>query len=278
MAYIQKLPILGTGKKLFPDATMHAGTRGLVDMIDGWSWGGQAPASGSTIAAGVGPKNYPLAEDGWVEDAGSAVVPLGYLGGGVLFDSQDDCMKLPRGFEIDTADTDIAYVIWARNLPAPGVADGFGYCIFAAVANGVQNFALNLGYTSGAITGGVVNCRRTGSTAMPAAFLTAFSDGALHQIGVRFQVQGSNGVFTFYLDGVQVSTSTRTIINPWQARVSGDYAALGRHQIFSGCGLNGRVFRSYMETLSVTGSRPFAETIALDYDLNAGRIQSALGG
>ena len=50
MAYIQILPVDGTGEKIYPDAAMDAGTRGLIDTIDPWSWGGTTPAQGAALA------------------------------------------------------------------------------------------------------------------------------------------------------------------------------------------------------------------------------------
>ena len=276
MAYIQILPVDGTGEKIYPDAAMDAGTRGLIDTIDPWSWGGTTPAQGAALALGAGPRNYPLAEDGWIEDAAAAgVAGLTYNRGAVRFAAANDYLRLPRGFKIVPADTHFGHIFWLQNAMFPGQADNANNNILADISGGnSKNLALSMTYASGAITSCRIESRRHNNLAVPTAWRTALFDGALHQFGLEVTVSADATTITygFYLDGALIGTLTANITNPYIAAGETDYVCFGRHHINVGSGIYGRLWRAIFEDLTISGARPMSETVALDHSLNRARI------
>lgn len=284
MAYIQQLPVDGTGAKIYPDAVMDAGTRGLIDMIDPWSWGGAVPIDGAALPLNAGPKNYPLAEDGWVEDAARAgTATLVYQDRGVMFSAAADRLALPVGFRHAATDRHLGYVLWLSNAAVPGTAAGGNNSIFGSLTQGqsgyTQNISINLTYSSGgAVTAGYFRTAFSAGVPIPATILTALLSGVLHQFGFELQLSADSTTvtYTFYLDGVMVSAATVATTGSLVPPGAADYACLGRHGGFPGSGLYGTAWRAICQQLDIAGARTMAETVALDYQLNAARIAAVV--
>ena len=279
MAYIQKIPVNGTGQKLYPDAAMDAGTRGLVDMIDPWSWGGVIPADGA-LPIGDGPKNYPLSEDGWVEDQALAVTStMLTVDGAVRFVDTDDILRMPVGFRHKVTDRHAGLVFWLKNLPDSGGA-GSSNTIFASSTDDASyNISVGHAYSSP----GVVSLARfrtawSGAITLAETIRAAMFDGALHQFGFEWDLADDDATIDYhsYLDGALVATTTANVNGTMFAPASGDYAAFGQHPV-GGSTINGTLWRAMMQELDVSGARAFSETVALDYSLNKSRIAAVSG-
>ena len=277
MAYIQILPVDGTGEKIYPDAAMDAGTRGLIDTIDPWSWGGTTPAQGAALALGAGPRNYPLAEDGWIEDAAAAgVAGLTYSSGGVRFIAAADRLHTPRGFKLSTADRHFGIIFWLQNSVIPAVPSGSNNNIYADVSGGnSKNLALSMSFDgAGAVTSCRIESRRHTNIAVPVAMRTALFDDALHQVGIEAAVaaDASTMTYLYYLDGALIGQQTVAITSPYLDPSQTDYACFGRHGMNIGVGIYGRLWRAIFEDLTISGARSMSETVALDHSLNRARI------
>ncbi|WP_146592314.1 hypothetical protein [Puniceibacterium confluentis] len=279
MAYIQQIPVNGTGDKLYPDAAMDAGTRGLLDMLDPWSWGGTLPANGG-LSVGDGPKNYPLAEDGWIEDAARAVTStMLTVGGGIRFVDTDDILRLPVGFRHKVDDRHVGLIYWAKNLPDPLGAGSSNTIYASATAAASYNFSIGAAYGDpGVVTEARVRTGYSAASILPTVLRDAMFDGALHQIGVEFELSSDDAsiVYSSYLDGLFISSATRTVTGTMFAPTSAEYAAFGQHPV-GGSTMNGTLWRAMMQELEVEGARAFADTVALDYEINKARILAVSG-
>ncbi|WP_146592193.1 hypothetical protein [Puniceibacterium confluentis] len=279
MAFIQKLPVTGTGAKLYPDAAMDAGTRGLLDMLDPWSWGGTVPPDGA-LAVDAGPRNYALAEDGWVEDAARAVTSTMLTSdGAVQFVDTDDILRLPVGFRQKVDDTHLGLIYWAKNIPDPAGAGSSNTIFASATAASVNNFSIGAAYSSpGVISAARVRCNYTNAWVVPAAIQTAMFDGALHQLGFEFELasDGLSVTYRVYLDGLFVASTSLSVNGVLYAPTVSEYAAFGQHPV-GGSTLRGTLWRAMMQELEVEGARAFADTVALDYEINKARILAVSG-
>lgn len=277
--YIQRIPAAGIGAKLFPDAAMDNGTRGLIDTVDPWSWGGTLPTSGSTLATGAGPKNYALAEDGWTEDQAAAVT-AGYTGNGIAFSPAGALMTMPTGFKPQTSDRRLGLIWWARNSPHPS-GTSFNNRLFDVEESGVTRMGMISVYSSTGVIGSLelidTGCANL-VMATGTAFCNAMFDGQLHQFGYEAYRDGAGYMRRkLYLDGALSYEAPAIADSAGAWANTGAVASLqfGRPAYYNGTGLYGRLYRAMMQNLQVTGARSMADTVALDYTLNKSRLTAA---
>lgn len=276
---IQRLPTPGVGAVLYPDAAMDAGTRGLIDAVDPWSWGGSIPSEGAEISIGQGPLNYPLAEDGWIEDAALAATALTFEDNSIWFTDAADRLTMPVGFKPTATDTHLGLVWWMKNDEFATGA-GFNNRIFDVREDNLSKFGLLTVYTG---TPGVVNAVSLTCQGAPSdwsfgsanPFTLALFDGQLHQFGYEVFRDGAGFLRQkAYLDGGLVADRGLVADSTGGWTDTGGVTSLefGLPNGFSGSGLNGGVYRAMMQKLDQPQARTFAETVKLDYSLNAARL------
>ncbi|MDV4167827.1 LamG-like jellyroll fold domain-containing protein [Rhodovulum sp. FJ3] len=267
--YIQQLPVTGSGEVLYPDAAMDAGTACLVDLVDGWAWGGSIPADGESITGG-NVLNYALADDGWDETPG-AVTSSGITGdgNGAAVLTQAHYITLPPAFIPPTGTTKFGVILWVKNEPATTVQSGGNNPVFALGFSSGTPVSIGLNYSNYVATGAFV--AGLGFNAGPAPVLAALTDGAVHQIAIEYDTTtASASTLKIYVDGVHVSTFSSSNGSAIPDTIT--RAVVGRDPRFSGAGIIGKFMRATMELTGTPGARPFAETVALDYSLNSARL------
>lgn len=269
-SYIQQLPVSGSGDIIYPDAAMDAGTACLVDLIDTWAWGGTIPSTGAALT-GRSIRNYALEADGWDETPG-IVSSSGLLGdghGAVVFSSVAQYLMLPPGFCPPQGATKFGFILWMSSTRYD-VTSSINNTIFSvATGTGVGSIGLFPNYSASSITNVIVNGLGFNAGAFP--LVAPMLDGAMHQIALEFDVTvGGTSYLRIYVDGAQVGQFTSAIATAVQDTLT--RAFIGRHPSYNGQGLKGKFVRAMMVLTNTVGARPFADTVARDYMLNADRL------
>jgi hypothetical protein len=278
--YIQRIGTPGTGDVLFPDAAMDIGTLALLDTIDGWAWAsGSPPVAGAALSAATTLKNYALLEDGHATDP-AMLVDASTYGNGAIAVTGTKRLQLPAAFNPLPGMSDVGIIHWLSHVPDPA-ATGFNNSLFgAASSTGVLQYRLVPTYgTVGALT--TMEFRVVGRAATlvaSAGLRTAMASGAPLQFGVRVtrDYPGNLARIQFYLNGVLLQDSGWAATTAdWTALGAGAMAFVGRDGALPGTGLNGRVWRSIVQNLTVANTATMDVLVARDYTQNADRIAAA---
>ena len=278
--YIQRIGTPGTGDILYPDAAMDAGTKALIDTIDGWAWTGSVtPANGAALAAGTTLKNYALLEDGNAEDPAMLVDATTAQGKGVALTAAQR-LQLPVAFNPLPTMSDFGIIHWFSHTP-DAAATGFNNSLLgAASSTGVLQYRLVPTYGSaGVLT--TLEFRVTGratTLVANAAVRTALASGTPQQLGLRVQrdYTGSLAKLQIYLNGILMQDSGWAATTAdWLAQGSGAMAFMGRDGSIPGTGLNGKVWRSLAQNLAAAGSTTMDLLVARDYTQNVARVLAA---
>lgn len=278
--YIQRIGTPGTGDKLFPDAAMDMGTLALIDTIDGWAWSNEvAPAADAAIVAGSTLKNYALLEDGHAEDPAMLLDASTYSSKGVAL-SAAKRLQLPAAFNPLPGMSDVGIIHWLSHVP-DAAATGFNNSLLGgASATGVLSYRLVPTYgTVGTLT--VLEFRVAGRATTlvgNAALRAALVSGAPVQLGLRIQrdYPGSLAKLQIYMNGVLLQDSGWAATTAdWAALGSGAMAFVGRDGSLPGTGLNGKVWRSLVQDLTVADTASMDALVARDYTQNVARVAAA---
>jgi len=278
--YIQRIGTPGSGDKLFPDAAMDMGTLALIDSIDDWAWAsGATPATGAALVAGTTLKNYALLEDGHAEDP-AMLLDAATVSGKAIVLSGSKRLQLPAAFNPVPGMSDIGIIHWFSHVPDPA-ATGFNNSLLGGVsATGVLSYRLTPTYGSaGVLT--VLEIRVAGRATTLVANATlraALTSGTPQQLGIRVQrdYAGSLAKIQIYLNGILLQDSGWAATTAdWGAIGAGAMAFMGRDGSIPGTGLNGKVWRSLAQNLTVAGTATMDALVARDYTQNVARVTAA---
>lgn len=278
--YIQRIGTPGTGDILFPDAAMDMGTLALIDTIDGWPWSsGVVPAANAALVAGTTLKNYALLEDGHAEDPAMLLDASTYSSKGVALTAAKR-LQLPAAFNPVPGMSDVGIIHWLSHVP-DAAATGFNNSLLGgASVTGTLSYRLVPTYgTVGTLT--VLEFRVAGRATTlvgNASLRAALSGGAVQQLGLRVQRDYANSLakLQIYLNGVLLQDSGWAATTAdWGALGSGAMAFVGRDGSLPGTGLNGKVWRSLVQNLTVADTASMEALVARDYSQNVARITAA---